>query len=511
MSQLEPRPGEPCVQPRRSRRRSRRIRPLGESGENFPVASRVLPPSCARDLRAVYGVARAIDDLGDEAPGTGCALLDEFEADLRQVWARVAPRSAGAAAAGADGARHALSIEPFLALIAANRLDQTQPSYPTWADSAALLHAVRRPGRADRPGGPRRQSRPDRLALSDDVCTALQLLEHCQDVAEDRRRGRTYLPVEDLAGPRRHRGRARRRATSPSVRAAGGVRGGPGGRDCSRSGRPLVRSLRGAGRAGGRRLCRRRPGDRRRVAARRLRRAARARHRAAAARRRPPRGPRLLAVPGMTVTSSTQAYSICEAITGTQARNFHYGIRLLPGTKRLGVVRGLRAGPPGRRHRRRRPAAEDASARARPSSGGRSRRMADSADPVLVAVRRRRRAAADPARGVRRADRRRRDGRRRHSGTRRSTTWSCYCRCVAGSIGRLCLGVFGADRPATRAPEYADAARHRVAADQHPARHPRGPASRPGLPACRGPRPVRRRPASSTPTARSSTTAACPS
>src|SRR5262249_14373836 len=39
---------------------------------------------------------------------------------------------------------------------------------------------------------------PDRLALSDRVCTGLQLVEHWQDVAEDLARGRVYLPQEDL-------------------------------------------------------------------------------------------------------------------------------------------------------------------------------------------------------------------------------------------------------------------------------------------------------------------------
>src|SRR5690606_37212679 len=39
---------------------------------------------------------------------------------------------------------------------------------------------------------------PDRLALSDRVCTALHIIEHCQDVGEDYRNGRVYLPAEDL-------------------------------------------------------------------------------------------------------------------------------------------------------------------------------------------------------------------------------------------------------------------------------------------------------------------------
>jgi squalene synthase HpnC len=40
---------------------------------------------------------------------------------------------------------------------------------------------------------------PAREVLSDQVCTALQLAEHWQDVAEDFRAGRIYLPGEDLA------------------------------------------------------------------------------------------------------------------------------------------------------------------------------------------------------------------------------------------------------------------------------------------------------------------------
>ena len=41
------------------------------SGENFPVALRLLPARYRRDLQAVYGYARAVDDMGDEAPPAG--------------------------------------------------------------------------------------------------------------------------------------------------------------------------------------------------------------------------------------------------------------------------------------------------------------------------------------------------------------------------------------------------------------------------------------------------------
>src|SRR5437660_796593 len=42
------------------------------------------------------------------------------------------------------------------------------------------------------------KSSPARIALSDSICTALQLIEHCQDVDEDFAAGRIYLPREEL-------------------------------------------------------------------------------------------------------------------------------------------------------------------------------------------------------------------------------------------------------------------------------------------------------------------------
>src|SRR5581483_4627944 len=39
---------------------------------------------------------------------------------------------------------------------------------------------------------------PERIELSHRICSALQVIEHCQDVAEDAARGRVYVPAEDL-------------------------------------------------------------------------------------------------------------------------------------------------------------------------------------------------------------------------------------------------------------------------------------------------------------------------
>jgi phytoene/squalene synthetase len=46
------------------------------AGENFPVASLLAPRFARPHLRAVYGFARLVDNLGDEAAGDRSALLD---------------------------------------------------------------------------------------------------------------------------------------------------------------------------------------------------------------------------------------------------------------------------------------------------------------------------------------------------------------------------------------------------------------------------------------------------
>lgn len=169
-----------------------------ERDENFPVVLRVLPKAVRMDLHAVYAVARTIDDLGDLAPGDRIGALHDFCADLHQIWRGSAPRRPVLQALAPTVRARGLTVEPFDRLIEANLIDQRVTRYDTFGDLLKYCRLSADPvGRLvldifD-------QNSSAAAELSDRVCRALQLLEHWQDVGEDRRAGRVYLPLEDLA------------------------------------------------------------------------------------------------------------------------------------------------------------------------------------------------------------------------------------------------------------------------------------------------------------------------
>ena len=178
------------------------------SGENFPVALRLLPERYRRHLTALYCFARLTDDLGDEARevnGSGQAdadlrlrLLDELTADVHRIYQGAAPQSPVMQQMAVTIKECGVPAQPLLDLIQANRQDQQVTRYSTVAELGQYCELSANPvgqivlyifGAAT----------PERIKLSDSICTALQLAEHWQDVAEDLANGRIYLPAEDLA------------------------------------------------------------------------------------------------------------------------------------------------------------------------------------------------------------------------------------------------------------------------------------------------------------------------
>lgn len=169
-----------------------------EKAENFPVVLGVLPHRHRRMLHAVYAFARTVDDIGDRAPGDRVAMLQALDEDVSRTWAGEAVDDPVLA-----GLRHTVVDRVperyFHALVRANLRDQRVNRYPTFD---ALLDYCRLS--ADPIGrivlAVFDQHTEPLLELSDRVCTALQLLEHWQDLGEDRRAGRVYVPTEDLLG-----------------------------------------------------------------------------------------------------------------------------------------------------------------------------------------------------------------------------------------------------------------------------------------------------------------------
>ena len=171
---------------------------MAQSGsENFPVASYLLGRRERVHLLAIYGFARLVDDLGDEAAGDRLALLDWLEAELDHLYAGAVVEHPVMQSLAPTVAACRLPAGPFHRLIQANRRDQSVTRYETFDElldycqlSAApvgelVLHVFD-------------AASPERVRLSDRICAGLQVTEHLQDIVEDRERGRVYLPQEDL-------------------------------------------------------------------------------------------------------------------------------------------------------------------------------------------------------------------------------------------------------------------------------------------------------------------------
>jgi squalene synthase HpnC len=191
---------------------------LGQAGaENFSVASRLLPSAVRAHLIAVYGFARLADDIGDEAQGDRAAQLDWLTGELERS-ARGEATHPLLRQLTPTIRRFELPLDPFLRLIEANRQDQLHLRYETFEDLVAYCRL------SATPVGELvlrifEVSTPDRITLSDDVCIALQVVEHLQDVAEDAARDRVYLPQRDLRAFGSNDAELRGGRTTPHLRS----------------------------------------------------------------------------------------------------------------------------------------------------------------------------------------------------------------------------------------------------------------------------------------------------
>lgn len=163
--------------------------------ENFTVVSWLLPRRLREDFRNVYAFCRCADDLGDETgdPARSLELLAWWRTEIDRCYDG-RPRHPVFVALHRTIDRHQIPRRPFDDLVTAFERDQTATRYPTWgrvldycrysADPVGRL-VLYLLGYSD----------PERQALSDATCTALQLANFWQDVRRDiLERDRVYIP-----------------------------------------------------------------------------------------------------------------------------------------------------------------------------------------------------------------------------------------------------------------------------------------------------------------------------
>jgi len=168
---------------------------------NFYYGIRLLPPQKRRGLSAVYAFARRVDDVGDGSLPAEQKLdrLERLRASVSDIGPTDRESLDPVLAALADAAgRFALPMSAFSELIDGVERDVRGAPYPTFSDLERYCRLVAGTigrlstavfGVADRARV---------FPLADDLGVAMQLTNVLRDVREDRERGRTYLPTEDL-------------------------------------------------------------------------------------------------------------------------------------------------------------------------------------------------------------------------------------------------------------------------------------------------------------------------
>jgi len=169
--------------------------------ENFPVASFILPKRLRLPISVIYAFARNADDFADEGNldrETRLASLNDYDDKLDKISAGEYVEDPVFIALADVIKQHELPIQLFHDLITAFRLDVTKTRYSDIDDvwdycrysanpvGRLLLHLIG-------------EDSEENLQLSDDICSALQLINFLQDVEQDYvENNRIYLPHKDM-------------------------------------------------------------------------------------------------------------------------------------------------------------------------------------------------------------------------------------------------------------------------------------------------------------------------
>lgn len=169
--------------------------------ENFPVASLLLPRRIRKAVTVIYAFARTADDLADEgdlSPEQRLAALDDYQHKLNAIYAQQTVNDPVFVALADVIRQYKLPQLPFDRLLSAFRQDVTKTQYK---DIGELMDYCRR---SANPVGELllhlyNMATPRNIALSDGICSALQLINFLQDIQQDYTENqRIYLPQDEM-------------------------------------------------------------------------------------------------------------------------------------------------------------------------------------------------------------------------------------------------------------------------------------------------------------------------
>jgi len=172
--------------------------------ENFPVASVLLPGHLRAPIALIYSFARQADDFADEGDFTieqRLSALNRFRDELDLLQAYIKPQTAFFTALGLMIRSKKLPLMPFYNLLDAFRQDVEKIRYQSYDEvldycsrsanpvGRLLLHLYE-------------AATPENIELSDNICTALQIINFLQDIAIDFRKNdgkqRIYMCQDEL-------------------------------------------------------------------------------------------------------------------------------------------------------------------------------------------------------------------------------------------------------------------------------------------------------------------------
>ena len=172
--------------------------------ENFPVASLLLPPHLRHAVSVIYQFAREADDIADEGNASETErlqALQDYEDELLLIQAYIQPERPLFKTLQQVVRSHLLDVQSLLDLISAFKQDVVKTRYASFEE---LLDYCRR---SANPVGRLmlqlyKSDTVQHRMWSDQICTALQLINFYQDIAIDLQKhaqiGRIYLCADEM-------------------------------------------------------------------------------------------------------------------------------------------------------------------------------------------------------------------------------------------------------------------------------------------------------------------------